>query len=131
MLGAGTTAQQFLVTLVFGGGEVQRGLGLRDLLARLLDLGVLRLYLGSDVGGGGFGLGHLCISLVQGRAIVAVVDTRQHGARIYKLVVIYRDIDNAAGYLGGDRDGSGVDEGVVRRFVLTRMKPPEDRTCDD
>ncbi len=97
---------------------------LRHLLVGLLDLCLLRGDLRVQIV-------DVRLRLVALRDIVAIVEPDQFGAGFDRLVVGHRHVDDGGGDLGADLHGAGVDEGVVGRFVLPGMQPPQDDCQDD
>ena len=71
------------------------------------------------------------LRLVALRDIVAVVEPDQFGAGFDRLVVGDRHVDDGGGDLRADLHGAGVDKGVVGRFVVPGMQPPQDDCQDD
>ena len=71
-------------------------------------------------------LSTLACRLIALRDIVAIVEPDQFGAGLDHLVVGHRHVDDGGGDLRADLHRAGIDKGVVGRFVVPGMQPPED-----
>ena len=114
------------IALILLSRESQRRLRLRNLFVGLLDTRLLRADLRRDVCDVGQRLIDLRLGLVDLRPIVALFEDHQHGAGLDEFVISYRDVDDLCADLRTDRDGAGIDEGIVRRYVAARVYPPDD-----
>jgi hypothetical protein len=100
------------------------------LLFGLIDPRLLGLDLRVDIRDAALRLVDLGVRLVEGRPVVALVDAREHGTRLDQLIVDDRHVNDRAVDLGTDRDGARIDECIVGRLVLARIKPPGDPAHD-
>ena len=113
-----------LISIGFLLREGQGGVRLRHLLLGLVDLRSLRGDLRDEIV-------DIRLRLVALRDIVAVVQPDQFGAGFDRLVVGDRHVDDGGGNLRADLHGAGVDKGVVGRFVVPGMQPPQGNCQDD
>ena len=120
---AGAFLDERRVALLLLLREGERRLRLRRLFLGLIDAGLLGSDLCVDVGHVGRGLIDLCRGLIDLCAKVAVVEPHQHGARLDQLIVRHRHIDDGGADLCADRNGAGIDEGVVGRFITAGIEP--------
>ena len=123
-------AGQLLIAFEFLTGESQRGLRLSDLFVGLIDFRLLRGNLGGEVLDASLRLRDLRLRLIALGDIVAVVETDQFGAGIDQLVVRDRNIDDRGADLGADLHGTGIDESIISRFIVSCMQPPGDEQGD-
>jgi hypothetical protein len=100
-------------------------LGLVDLCLIGMDLGLLHNDLCVDILDVGPRGGDLSLSLGERIAVIAVVDPRDHLAGHDVLVVGDRDRSEVTRHLGGDRELTRGDEGIVRRFEMRGVVPIE------
>ena len=117
--GGGVLLREPLIAIGFLLCEGQRGVRLRHLLLGLVDLRLLRGDLRDEIV-------DVRLRLVALRDIVAVVQPDQFGAGFDRLVVGDRHVDDGGGDLRADLHGAGVDKGVVGRFVVPGVQPPQD-----
>ncbi len=103
--------------------EVELGLGLVDLRLGLRDLLLLALDLGLDIVDIGLPDRHLCLGLVDGDLVVALIDAGEEVAGIDVLVIGHGHVGDIATDLGRDREAACCDEGVVRAFVMADVEP--------
>jgi hypothetical protein len=59
------------------------------------------------------------------RPVVAIIDSHQRHVGIDGPIVSDRHVDDGAGALGTDGDRSRIDIGIVSRFELPGMEPPD------
>ena len=96
-----------------------------DLFIGLIDLGLLGRNLRLEI----VDIGLRLIAL---RDVIAIVEAGKLGAGLDFLVIGHRHVDDGGGDLGADLHRAGIDEGIVGRFVVPRMQPPQhDRQDDD
>ena len=93
--------------------ECQRTLRLAHLLLRLVDASLLRVDLRVDVADLGLRLLDLRDRLIEGGAIVTIINWHQRCAGGDQLIVGHRNIDDGAIDLGADGNGASIDERVI------------------
>ena len=130
LLGAGTALDEVLGAAVLLLSESERRLGLHHLLRRLVDARLLRFDLGVEIGDRRVRLSNLGLGLGDRRLVIAGIDLHQKAAGLNQLVVGDRHPGDRADDLGAHTDIAGVDERVVRRFIIARLEPPDD-TADE
>ena len=124
LLSPGTALEEPLRASVFLARKAERRLRLQYLLLGLDYSRLLGIHLRVEVGDAGLRLRHLRNGLIDSRPVIPVIDARQNVARIDRLIVPYREINDRATNLGTDRHSSGVDEGVVGRLIPACIEPP-------
>lgn len=105
--------------------ELKLGLGLFELRLRLLDLLLLGDDLRLDIGDVRPGDRDLRIGLIDGDAIVALVDLGEKVPGFDMLVVRHGYVGHVAANLGGHGKAARGDEGIVGGFIVAHLEPIE------
>ena len=106
-------------------GEFQRRLGTRDLRLGRFDLRLLDGRLRIDAADTGFSGRDLRLGLLEGDAVVAFIDLRDHAVRHDVLIVGHRHRSEVTAHLGRHGELARLDVGVVGRFEAPRIVPIE------
>ncbi|MGY4502881.1 hypothetical protein ACVWYH_006838 [Bradyrhizobium sp. GM24.11] len=123
--GAGALFDQIFRAIELFLRELKLGLRLVELRLGLLDLLLLGDDLRLDIGDVGLGDLDLRRGLIDGDAIVALVDPGEEIARLDVLVIRDRDISHVAADFRGHGKAARRDEGVVGGFIVADLEPIE------